>query len=87
MEQIEKLTEIKQLEGALEAILFAAGHPVKYEKIGEVLSLTPRDTKRMAEHLASSYNSSKHCLAVRLIADIFSFAFNFAKWAISAASS
>ena len=57
MEQIEKLTEIKQLEGALEAILFAAGHPVKYEKIGEALSLTPRDTKRMAEHLAASYNS------------------------------
>ncbi|MBR3964349.1 MAG: SMC-Scp complex subunit ScpB [Clostridia bacterium] len=57
MEQIEKLTEIKQLEGALEAILFAAGHPVKYDKLGEVLSLTPRDTKRMAEHLAASYNS------------------------------
>ena len=57
MEQQEKLTEIKQLEGALEAILFAAGHPMTYEKIAEVLALTPRDTKRMAEHLAAAYNA------------------------------
>lgn len=69
MEQIEKLTEIKQLEGALEAILFAAGHPVKYDKLGEALSLTPRDTKRMAEHLASSYNSDTTRGVMMLIFD------------------
>jgi segregation and condensation protein B len=69
MEQIEKLTEIKQLEGALEAILFAAGHPVKYDKLGEALSLTPRDTKRMAEHLAGSYNSDATRGVMMLIFD------------------
>ena len=28
---------IKSIEGAIEAILYAAGYPVKYEKIAEVL--------------------------------------------------
>lgn len=55
MDQLERLTEIKKLEGAFEAILFAAGHPVTYDKLGEVLSLTPRDARRMAEHIAGSY--------------------------------
>lgn len=48
----ERLTDIKQLEGAIEAILFAAGHPMEYSKLGEVLGLTPRDTKQLVMHLA-----------------------------------
>ena len=35
----EKLEQIKNLEGAIEAILYAAGYPVKYSKIAEVLGL------------------------------------------------
>jgi segregation and condensation protein B len=58
MDQENKLSEIRKIEGALEAILFAAGHPVSYEKIGEALELTPGDAKRIAEHLAEKYNSS-----------------------------
>ncbi len=58
MEQENKLSEIRKIEGALEAILFAAGHPVSYEKIGEALELTPGDAKRIAEHLAEKYNSN-----------------------------
>ena len=57
MDEIEKLTELKKIEGAVEAILFAAGHPVTYEKIAEALEMTPRDALRVAEHLAESYNS------------------------------
>lgn len=59
MDQLERLTEIKKLEGAMEAILFAAGHPVTYEKIAAALSLTPRDAQRMAEHLAENYASDE----------------------------
>ena len=33
------LEQIKSIEGAIEAILYAAGYPVKYEKIAEVLGL------------------------------------------------
>ena len=58
MDQENKLSEIRKIEGALEAILFAAGHPVSYEKIGEALQLTPGDAKRIAEHLAEKYNSN-----------------------------
>ena len=55
MNEEKKLTELRQIEGALEAILFAAGYPVSYEKIGEALSLTPADAHRIAEHLAERY--------------------------------
>ncbi len=58
MDQENKLTEIRKIEGALEAILFAAGHPVSYDKIGEALELTPGDAKRIAEHLADKYNKN-----------------------------
>ncbi len=58
MDQEKKLTEIRKIEGALEAILFAAGHPVSYDKIGEALELTPGDAKRIAEHLADKYNNN-----------------------------
>lgn len=51
----EHLTDIKQLEGAIEAILFAAGHPMEYSKLGEVLGLTPRDTKQLVMHLAERW--------------------------------
>ena len=51
----ERLTDIKQLEGAIEAILFAAGHPMEYSKLGEVLGLTPRDTKQLIMHLAERW--------------------------------
>ncbi len=55
----EQLTDIKQLEGAIEAILFAAGHPIEYSKLGETLGLTPRDTKQLVGHLAERWNSDE----------------------------
>lgn len=57
MDEIEKLTELKKIEGAVEAILFAAGHPVTYDKIAEALEMSPRDAMRVAEHLAETYNA------------------------------
>ena len=55
----EQLTDIKQLEGAIEAILFAAGHPMEYAKLGEVLGLTSRDTKQLVAHLAERWNADE----------------------------
>ena len=40
---------------ALEAILFAAGCPVSYEKLGEALGMTPGDIKWLAASLKSKY--------------------------------
>lgn len=58
MNEENKLTELRKIEGALEAILFAAGYPVAYDKIAEALSLTPSDSKRICEHLAERYDSN-----------------------------
>ena len=43
-------------EEALEAILFAAGHPVKYASIAKVLGLTPSATKDKVFEYALQYN-------------------------------
>ncbi len=53
----EALNEIKNLEAAIEAILYAAGHPVTYSKIAEVLGLSVKDTKKMIRHMAEYYEA------------------------------
>ena len=50
------MEQIKNLEAAIEAILYAAGHPIAYDKIAEVLGLTVKDTKKIIEHMAEAYN-------------------------------
>ena len=66
MESIEPINELKNIEGAIEAILFAAGYPVKYAKIAEVLGLDEHNTKTIIEHMCAAYNSekSKHGLTL-----------------------
>ena len=57
---------IKSIEGAIEAILYAAGYPVKYEKIAEVLGLDLRNTKTLIKHMSEKDNSesSNHGIAL-----------------------
>ena len=52
----EQINQLKNVEAAIEAILFAAGYPVKYEKIAEVLGLDERSTKMIIEQMSESYN-------------------------------
>lgn len=40
-----------------EAVLFAAGYPVSYEKLGQVLGTTPGAAKRIVREYAEEYNS------------------------------
>lgn len=47
----------KDMESAIEAILFAAGHPVTYEKLGEVLDLFESQVKKKVKDFAEKYNS------------------------------
>ena len=51
------MQQIKSIEGAIEAILYAAGYPVKYEKIAEVLGLDLRNTKTLIKHMSEEDNS------------------------------
>ena len=71
----EAIQELKNIEGAVEAILYAAGYPVKYTKIAEVLGLDLHNTKTLIEHMAESYNSdrSKHGIALLCFDDTCQF--------------
>ena len=62
----EQIEQLKNIEGAVEAILYAAGYPVKYEKIAEVLGLDLRNTKTLIKHMSEKYNSenSEHGIAL-----------------------
>ena len=53
-----QITQINNLEAAVEAILYAAGYPVKYEKIAEVLGLDIDNTKKLIEHMSERYNAA-----------------------------
>ncbi|MBQ9085937.1 MAG: SMC-Scp complex subunit ScpB [Clostridia bacterium] len=64
----ESIQQLKNIEGAIEAILYAAGYPVKYAKIAEVLGLDVRNTKQIIRHMSETYNAdtSKHGLNLLL---------------------
>ena len=51
----EILGSVQDVERAVEAILFAAGHPVKYEKLSEVIGLPQRDLRNLIAHMAEGY--------------------------------
>ena len=46
------------LEEAIEAILFAAGHPITYATLGRVLNITPNKAKEKVIEYSLKYNSS-----------------------------
>ncbi len=49
------LNTVQDMECAVEAILFAAGYPVKYEKLAEVIGISLRDLKNIVSKLAKKY--------------------------------
>ena len=46
---------VQDIERAIEAILFAAGYPVKYEKLSEVIGLPQKDIRNLIAHMADGY--------------------------------
>ncbi len=50
------LNTVEDIECAVEAILFAAGYPVKYEKLAEVIGISVRDLKNIVTKLAKKYD-------------------------------
>ncbi len=63
----EQIEQIKSVESAVEAILFAAGYPVKYTKIAEVLGLDLKNTKKIIEHMSEDYNGDKSKRGINLL--------------------
>lgn len=75
MEEIKDLntTEIKNPAAAIEAIIFAAGYPMKYEKLASVLGLTPSEVKRYVSELAEKYNDDEHGIMVLMFPETCQF--------------
>ena len=59
--------QITNIESAIEAILYAAGYPVRYDKLSEVLGLSTKDVKTMVEHMADQFNSEKSLRGINLL--------------------
>lgn len=53
---VEALGTVEDVKRAIEAILFAAGYPVKYEKLAEVIGLPQRDLRNLIESMAREYD-------------------------------
>lgn len=57
----------EQTKEMLEAILFAAGHPVTYDKLSQVFEISPREVKGLVEEYAEEYNSGKITRGIMLL--------------------
>lgn len=61
---LESAFEIQQ---AIEAILYAAGYPVRFDKLAEVLSLSVKDVKTMVKELAKKYGQEETPSGIQLL--------------------
>lgn len=66
-EQNNQLDQLKNIEGAIEAILFAAGYPVKYSKLAEVLGLDEHNVKTLVTHMSEGFNADSSKRGINLL--------------------
>ena len=52
----EVVYSMPEMKSIIEAVLFAAGYPVKYEKLATVLGVTPGQAKNVVAEYAKEYN-------------------------------
>ncbi len=55
-------TFTRHAKSVIESILFAAGYPVKYEKIAQVLQITTGETKKIIKDYMREYNGGENGL-------------------------
>ena len=56
----------KKLE-IIDAVLYAAGHPVTYEKLADILEITPSAVKELVALYEESYNEGELPRGIQLI--------------------
>ena len=71
--ETNETNEIKNPAAVIEAIMFAAGYPMKYEKLAEVLSITPSEVKRHVSEIAEKYNDDCHGIMVLMFPETCQF--------------
>lgn len=64
---LEPLSSARETEEAIEAILFAAGYPIRYDKLAEVLGLTVKDVKTMVRECAKRYGAQDATCGIQLL--------------------
>ena len=64
---LEPLTTAQQIAQAIEAILFAAGYPMRYDKLGEVLGLSAKDVKTMVKEMAAHFAEDETHHGIQLL--------------------
>lgn len=63
----ELFTISEQTKEVLEAVLFAAGHPITYEKLSQVFEISAREVKNLVEEYAAEYNNGKVTRGIMLL--------------------
>lgn len=53
----EEIKAIDNVQALIESIMFAAGYPMKYEKLAAVIGITPSEVKKHAAEIAERYNN------------------------------
>lgn len=64
---LEPLTTAQEIAQAIEAILFAAGYPMRYDKLGEVLGLSVKDVKTMVKEMAAHFSEEDTHHGIQLL--------------------
>ncbi|MBQ5893408.1 MAG: SMC-Scp complex subunit ScpB [Clostridia bacterium] len=64
---LEPLATAQEIYQAIEAILFAAGYPMRYDKIAEVLGISAKDVKTMVKELAEHYQKEDTHHGIQLL--------------------
>ncbi len=64
---IEPPATAQEIAQAIEAILFAAGHPMRYEKIASALGLTAKDVKTMVRELSEHFEKEDTYHGIQLL--------------------
>lgn len=59
---------ITDIEATIEAILYAAGYPMSYTKLSDVLGVTVKDVKRITKHMSERYNAEGSSHGITLLA-------------------
>lgn len=54
---VSDAVDIREIKRTIEAILFAAGHPISYDKLADVLNKTPAQVRKIVREYAEEYNS------------------------------
>lgn len=65
--ELQPLTTAQEIEQAIEAILFAAGYPMRYDKLAEVLGLSVKDVKTMVREMADRFTTDNTHHGIQLL--------------------